>query len=477
MSIAPRSSLLWLFGLVAVPLAVVAGLAPGAAPLVLLAIGGIVLLALADGGLAARAPSGIRVHVPLLVRLTKEREGRLPLTFLREETTPAAKVSVGFSFPPEIKAEPDAAMVALPAAHPIVRWDWPLIARRRGRFTLDRVFLETTSPFGLWARRESFPIELELRVYPDLRGERRQIAAMFLPRGGDGIRKRRQIGKGREFEKLREYVSGDAPEDIHWKATARRRKPITRVYQIERTQEVYVVLDTSRLSARLAPLTAGPGAKTAAAVVRTHGALDDADLVALESAPPTTLERTIASAMLLGDVAAKQGDFFGLVTFSDRVGSFLRARGGVGQHQAVREALFATEPRMVSPDFGELCAFLRVTLRKRALLVVLTSLDDPVLAESFVKNIGLLSRQHLVIVPMVRPPEAQPLFTEDPALSPVGDTRALYARVGGHLRWRQLHETGEALRRLGVKFSLLDQERMTAQLVNRYLEVKARQLI
>jgi len=49
--------------------------------------------------------------------------------------------------------------------------------------------------------------------------------------------------------------------------------------------------------------------------------------------------------------------------------------------------------------------------------------------------------------------------------------------VGGHLRWRHLHETGENLRKIGVKFSLLDQERMTAQLVNRYLEVKARQLI
>lgn len=476
MRLAPRSYLLWWSGLVAVPLAAVAGLAPDATVFAVAGLWLLALVALVDAGLAARTTSGLRVQTPALVRLSKERDGLLPLTFLRDAGAPAARMRVGLAFPPEIKADPDDATVVLPADNPVVRWDWPVIARRRGRFLLDRIFLETSSPFGLWARQENFPIELELRVYPDLRVERRQIASMFLPRGGDGIRKRRQVGKGREFEKLREYVSGDAPEDIHWKATARRRKPITRVYQIERTQEVYVVLDTSRLSARLAPLTAGPGAKSAA-VVRTQAALDDADLVALESAPPTTLERTIASAMLLGDVAARQGDFFGLVTFADRVESFLRARGGVAQHQAVREALFAVEPKMVSPDFGELCAFLRLTLRKRALLVVLTSLDDPVLAESFLHNIALLSRQHLVIVPMVRPPEARPLFTEDAALSPVADTRALYARVGGHLRWRQLHETGEALRRIGVNFSLLDQERMTGQLVNRYLEVKARQLI
>ncbi len=476
MRIAPRQRLLWLVGLIVLPLAAIGGLNAAVEPVALAALGLLALVAIADAALAARSASGIRVEVAPLVRLAKEREGLLPLTFHRAEDAPAIDVRVGLAFPPEIKALPDAAEVTLPAAKPVVRWEWPVLPRRRGRFQVDRVVLETASPLGLWSRREGFPIDLELRVYPDLRVERRQIAAIFLPRGGAGVRKRRQVGKGREFEKLREYVAGDPPEEIHWKATARRRKPITRVYQIERTQEVYVILDTSRLSARLAPLTAGPAARSAA-TIRTHAALDDADLVALESAPPTTLERTIASAMLLGDVAARQGDLFGLVTFADRVEHFLRARGGVGQHQAVRDALFAVQPRMVSPDFGELCAFLRVTLRKRALLVVLTALDDPVLAEAFVRNIGLLSRQHLVIVPMVRPPEAQPLFTEDAALSRVADANGLYARIGGHLRWRHLHETGENLRKIGVNFSLLDQERMTAQLVNRYLEVKARQLI
>jgi uncharacterized protein (DUF58 family) len=476
MRFAPRQLLLWLFGLVALPLAAIGGLNPAIEPIAIAVLALLAVLAIVDGALAARSASGIRVEVSPLVRLTKEREGTLPLVFVRAESAPAVDVRVGLAFPPEIKALPDAADVSLAAAMPVVRWDWPVIPRRRGRYFLDRVVLETASPLGLWSRREGFPIALELRVYPDLRIERRQIAAMFLPRGGQGVRKRRQVGKGREFEKLREYTAGDPPEEIHWKATARRRKPITRVYQIERTQEVYVILDTSRLSARLAPLTAGPAAKSAA-TIRTHAALDDADLVAVESAPPTTLERTIASAMLLGDVAARQGDFFGLVTFADRVENFLRARGGIGQHQAVREALFAVQPRMVSPDFGELCAFLRVTLRKRALLVVLTALDDPVLAEAFVRNISLLSRQHLVIVPMVRPAEAQPLFSEDMALSRVDNAAALYARLGGHLRWRHLHQTGESLRSIGVHFSLLDQERMTAQLVNRYLEVKARQLI
>ena len=73
---------------------------------------------------------------------------------------------------------------------------------------------------------------------------------LFLPRGSLGIHAQRQLGKGREFEKLREYMPGDSYEDIHWKTTAKRARPVTKVFQLERTQEIYVIIDASRLSAR-----------------------------------------------------------------------------------------------------------------------------------------------------------------------------------------------------------------------------------
>ena len=94
------------------------------------------------------------------------------------------------------------------------------------------------------------PAQSEIRVYPNLFTERRNLAALFLHRGAFGLHAQRQVGKGREFEKLREYMPGDSFDEIHWKATAKRGRPITKVFQIERTQEVYVVIDASRLSAR-----------------------------------------------------------------------------------------------------------------------------------------------------------------------------------------------------------------------------------
>jgi hypothetical protein len=91
------------------------------------------------------------------------------------------------------------------------------------------------------------------------------------------------------------------------------------------------------------------------------------------------------------------------------------------------------------------CSFIRLRLRRRALVVFLTALDDPALAESFVRSIELVSHQHLILVNVVQPPGAVPLFS-DPNVSDIDD---LYERLGGHLRWHNLQELGKVLHRKG----------------------------
>ena len=130
------------------------------------------------------------------------------------------------------------------------------------------------------------------------------------------------------------------------------------------------------------------------------------------------------------------------------------------------------QPKIVTPDFDELCTFIRLRLRRRALLVFLTALDDPALAESFVRNMDLIRRQHLVLVNMLQPPGVEPLFTD-----PTSRAGRLVSQLGGHLRWQKLRELQKVLQRRGVRFSLLDNERLSAELVSQYLNVKQRQLL
>jgi uncharacterized protein (DUF58 family) len=469
----PRTPLLVLVGLLILPMAVAGALAPGAAVLAL----GVSLLLLGvtvvDGLLTLGRASGLSAEFPEVVRLAKNRPGTISFVVRNERSgAPARRLRLGLPFPTEIgqgsAGDADESLaVHLSAGAERMRFEWSCTPLRRGRYLLDRLYFEESSALGLWSVRRSTPIACELRVYPDLYAERRHAPAIFLHRGGIGSHARRQVGRGREFEKLRDYVPGDSIEDISWKATARRQKPISKVFQVERTQEVYVLIDSSRLSARPAP-AATKGSKNAADT--------DADADVYEDGQPTvtSLERCVTSALLLCLAAQKQGDLFGLVTFSDRVRRFLRARNGQGHFNVCRDELYTLEPSIVSPDFEELCAFLRVRLRRRALLIFLTSLDDPVIAESFTRQIELLSRQHLVLVNMLRPPGVRPLFTDPAAVSAADD---VYRALGGHLQWQKLRERENILRRQGVHFTLLDREEMTAQLVSQYIDIKQRQAL
>jgi uncharacterized protein (DUF58 family) len=302
--------------------------------------------------------------------------------------------------------------------------------------------VESKSPLGLWDARAKFAMHCEVRVYPDLSSTLKASPA-FLRRGSGGQHAQRQIGKGREFEKLRDYSSGDSFDEIDWKATARRGRPITRVFQIERTQEVYVALDASRLAAR----RMGKG--------------------------DSVLERNIIAAMLLALEAEKQGDRFGLITFSDRVHSLVRASSGKAHYGACREALSTLRAEIVNPNFDEVCTLARLQLRRRALIVFLTELDDPVLAESFLRNARLLRRQHLILIGMLRPEGAQQLFSGDP----VSGVDAIYDRLAGHEQWRKLRELEKVLEREGIHFRLFEPESLAVQLASSYTNLKQRQLL
>jgi len=314
------------------------------------------------------------------------------------------------------------------------------------------------------------PAVAEIRVYPNLLSERTSVGALFLHRGSFGVHTHRQVGKGRDFEKLREYIPGDGYDEIHWKATAKRGRPVTKVYQIERTQEVYVIIDASRLSARASEDT-GCGPQAAG---RPDGCVSSTPQPATQNLKPSTvLERFITAALILGLAAEQQGDLFGLLTFSNRVQRFVRAKNGKMHYAACRDALYALHPEVVTPDFDEVCSFIRLRLRRRALLVFLTALDDPVLAESFVRDLDLIRRQHLILVSSVQPAGARPMFS-NPHVKSLDE---VYRELGGHVRWHNLCELEKVLQRRGVRFSRLESEKLSAQLVSQYLDVKQRQMI
>ena len=278
-----------------------------------------------------------------------------------------------------------------------------LTALKRGQFFIDSLNIETPSVLKLWLLRRAYPIDTELRVYPDLAVERKRLSSLFLMRGLDGAHAVRQIGKGREFEQLREYQPGDDYIDIDWKATARRGMPVTRTYQIEKTQEVYVIVDHSRFSGRQIRVPVEESME-GDWLYREHGAGG-------EFAVTTQLEKFLHCSLVLASVAERQGDLFGFISFADKVNRFIRSRNGKAHYNVVRDALYTLEPSAVAPDYEQLMIELRQRLTRRALIVMLVDLSDPLTCEQFFETLPLISKQHLILVNMVRPEMAHPLFT------------------------------------------------------------------
>jgi uncharacterized protein (DUF58 family) len=437
----PSFRLLLVVGAVVVPAALIA-VVPAWQVLGYLLIGVAGLAAIVDAFLAPQRVRHLSVKTDALVRMWKDRTTVIDL-IIRNESQAQIGLRAGLFFPPEIVPPQDEQRTVLPAGTEFSRIEWECTPRKRGQYFITQCIIERPSALGLWAVRKTLPLQIEIRVYPNLAAERKKSPAFF-KRGRLGMNVQRQLGKGREFEKLREYASGDSFEDVDWKATARRGHPITRVFQVERTQEIYIILDASRLTARPVP----------------------SDLDA------TILERNVTASLLLALAAEKQGDLFGLITFSDRVHKFVRARNGKAHYGACRDALYTLHARAVTPDFEELFSLLRLRLRRRALLIFLTELDDPIVAETFVRNLKLL-RQHLVLVGMARPAGAQPLF-EDSQVNAVDD---VYKKLAGHISWNKLRELGEVLASQGVRFSLLDSETLGPELATIYLDLKQRQLL
>jgi uncharacterized protein (DUF58 family) len=444
MSLGPTQRLLWLV-LGAAILGTVAGPLPELMPVWVLGLFAVALAALGD---LAACLSGARppeVSLPPVTRFRRGRPGAIRVTFSNPRAL-AWRMRFALGLPPAFVSRDEEMRVNLPAGSSRASIDWPCTPGRRGRFRSALACVQTDSRFGLWHMRTRVDVPCELRVYPNLFLAAGRLAALTLARGENGIRVRRTVGRGREFEKLRDYLPGDSFDEIHWKATAKRNRPITKVFQIERTQEIYVIVDSSRLSGRLT--------------------FDD-------GVARTALEGYLTAALVLMVAAERQGDRFGLAAYDDRVRVFLRAGHSGAHYAACREAVLTLEPSEHTPDMAEIVRHLCTHLRRRALLFFLTDLSDPVLAEDFVRNARVLSRQHLVFVSQMRAPEVAPLFEGEE----VASDGEVYKRLAGHLRWSELRGLAQRLRPAGVTASLLDQDTMAAELVSQYLQVKQRQAL
>ncbi len=461
MTIVPTNRLILWTALTLLPASIIRAGIPGTPAISYLPVLILFLAALIDAVITGRQKDTFFLEFPLVVRMIENRETVIPFQALNRSQS-AQRLRLGLGLPEHISSARDMSVALLPEASQS-NISWNCTPGMRGEFYINRCRVETESFLNLWSKRREVSINTQLRVYPDLSPEKKYLAWLLAGRQS-GVHALRQIGKGRDFEQLREYLPGDSYEDIHWKATARRGFPVTKTYQIERTQEVYMVIDASRLSGR-----------------RVHTPFPDGERrVNPADGKPNRLQGTrsfldhfIATVLMSGLAIERQGDLFGLLSFDDRIRGFVKARNGKAHYDTCRDMLYNLYPKRVSPDFNELFSFIGNSLRKRAMLIFLTSLDDPVLADGFVKNAQMISNRHVILVNMINPEGVAPIFSSSPLTTP----KDLYTALSGHLEWENIIGTKNRLKRMGIDFSMVEGDKLSLQLTRQYLAVKRSQLL
>lgn len=318
-------------------------------------------------------------------------------------------------------------------------FEYSVVAARRGRLDLGAVVLRVSGPWGLAWRQIRFRSERRLTVVPGIEYIRRYELLALVGRLREiGLRPTPLRGEGTSFASLREYAPGDDLRRIDWKATARRGRWISREYESERSQTVFIVLDAGRL------MTA-------------------------ELEGRARFEYALPAALLLTHVAGLNGDRVGLLVFSDRVHTFLPPSRGSGAERAVAEALATAEPSLVEPDYPGAFRYLTLRARKRSLIVVFTDVIDELASQALVRQMLALPRRHLVLVVALTNPDLH-RWTEAHPNSPAAAFRKAAAEEMLSARAHALAQ----MRRAGVTVADILPTEATPETVNRYLEFKRR---
>ena len=243
-------------------------------------------------------------------------------------------------------------------------------------------------------------------------------------------------GRGTEFESLRDYQPDDELRWVDWKASARRGNLVARDYDIERSQQIMLVLDMGRPMASLLDYM-------------------------------TKLDHAINASVMLTYVSAQSNDRVGLMAFADEVVSYMPPGKGSGQLPLVLDQLYPLQPRQLESDYRGAFAYLANRLRKRALIVIFTDLIDPDSSRRLMDNLSLLHPRHLVLCVALSDYELKQILSGAPA-----DLTGLYqqAMATAVLEDRQLALAH--LHQRGILTLDAAPSDLSVAVVNRYLAIK-----
>lgn len=313
---------------------------------------------------------------------------------------------------------------------------------KRGEYSFGAVNTLVSSPLGFLSRKFSFSQDKTVPVYPSFIQMRKyELLAISNRLTETGIKKIRRIGHNQEFELIKDYVSGDDFRTINWKATSRRSRLMVNHFQDERSQQVYSLIDKGRV-------------------------------MQMPFNGLSLLDYAINASLVISNIAIRKSDKAGLITFQDKVNTILPANRLSNQMNNILENLYNQKTAYVESDYSNLHTIVKRKISQRSLLLLFTNFETVFALQRQLPYLISLARQHLVVV----------IFFENTELSEITDRDAqglkeIYHKTIAERLYLEKKLIVKELLRHGIQALLTPPENLTVNTINKYLELKARNLI
>jgi uncharacterized protein (DUF58 family) len=323
---------------------------------------------------------------------------------------------------------------------------YALFPTRRGPYELGDIYLRYLSFLGLFWRQTRVPAQIKIRVLSDLKALT-DLSIKLSSSTELGELHQRKRGQGTDFASLREYVTGDDPRSIDWKATARRHRPIVRTYEAEQEQKLLVLIDAGRM------------------MVSEVGRL-------------TRFDHALNAGLSLALTGLTYNDQVGFGIFADKPLLYMPARRGKDYFKKIVDATSGVEPRMIEPDYAGMLAHFATLQKTRALFVVLTDLTDPSGSQMLLSGLAHLGKRHLAFCVTLKDRRIQQLAQapDDGRTTRAGKLDIFKRAVAVDLL-QQRELALNVLKKQGCL--VLDEapEELSTRLIDSYLEIKRKALL
>ncbi len=311
----------------------------------------------------------------------------------------------------------------------------------RGQYAFGQLNIFAETQLGFLQRLFVCAAPANVPTYPSVIQMRQfELKTMRRIAQQAGTRKIRRLGSSYEFEQIKNYVAGDDFRSINWKASSRANALMVNQYEDERSQQVYCIIDKSRVM---------------------HAPFNEL----------TLLDYSINAILALSNIILRKKDKAGLISFSDKIGSSLAADDAAQQLPLILNALYKEVPGKGEADYTILYRAVRQLVKTRSLILLFTNFESETAIERVLPLLRLINRQHLLLVVFFRNTEVEnfeknpakttdDIFTQTIARQYIDDKKSIYNK----------------LQHYGIQTILTTPEDLTANTINRYLELKERGL-